>query len=142
MESKKHINIALSNKQKEQDSLIRDKRAILTLAPEKALDAILEHPLAPSLIRSFSPQDIYLLINEIGLEDSIPVIAMADDSQWQFFLDSDSWDRDSLDMKGLTRWVELLFDAAPLRFTNFMAGDPSGIFNLWIDHNLDLCLLA
>ena len=58
------------------------RRNILRLPPEKALDRILSDPQPAALVHSFPEQDFYLLVNEIGPQDSLPLLSLATNKQW------------------------------------------------------------
>ena len=83
--------------------------------PEKALDAIISDPTPAALVQSFPSQDLYFLVNDIGVEDALPVLAVASSTQWGFFVDMEAWDRDRVDSDAMTRWFDLLLKADPKR---------------------------
>ena len=77
----------MPKKQREDKTLERiqqlqqKRREILELPPAKALDRILtdRHPAA--LVHSFPEQDFYLLVNEIGAQDALPLLSLATNSR-------------------------------------------------------------
>ena len=92
------------------------RRKILELPPEKALDRILDDPQPAALVHSFPEQDFYLLVNEIGPEDSLPLLSLATNKQWEHIVDLETWQKDRLDPKAVTRWLSLLLEADAKRF--------------------------
>lgn len=92
-----------------------ERRHIFSLSPEDALDAIIDSPHAAELVRSFPEEDFHLLIHEIGIEDSLQLLAMASDEQWTYLLDVETWEQDHPDTTALTRWLNHLLGADPDR---------------------------
>jgi hypothetical protein len=81
------------------------RRKILGLPPEKALARILADSQPAALVHSFPEQDFYLLVNEIGPEDSLPLLSLATHKQWEHMVDLETWQKDRLDLKMVTRWL-------------------------------------
>jgi len=96
--------------------LLAQRKEILALSPEKALDRIFQamHPAA--LIHSFPEADFYYLVNDIGIDDAFEILALASDRQWEYILDIELWEKDRIDINSVTRWLDILFQAAPDRF--------------------------
>jgi hypothetical protein len=92
------------------------RRNILRLPPEKALDRILSDPQPAALVHSFPEQDFYLLVNEIGPQDSLPLLSLATNKQWEHIADLETWQKDRIDLKMVTRWLSLLLEADSKRF--------------------------
>jgi hypothetical protein len=96
---------------------LREKRQqILALPPKKALDRILEDPQPTALVHSFPEQDFYFLIHDIGIGDSLPLLALASNRQWEHIVDLEVWRKDQIDIESVSRWLSLLLDADPKRF--------------------------
>ncbi|MGD8334350.1 MAG: DUF6178 family protein, partial [Desulfobacterales bacterium] len=58
------------------------RRQIMELPPEKALDRILKDRQPAALVHSFPEQDFYVLVNEIGPQDALPLLSLATNKQW------------------------------------------------------------
>ena len=96
---------------------LREKRLqILALPPKKAIDRILEDPQPTALVHSFPEQDFYFLIHDIGIGDSLPLLALASNRQWEHIVDLEVWRKDQIDVESVSRWLSLLLDADPKRF--------------------------
>lgn len=131
--------IALKNKKKERAlALANDRRKILTLEPEQALDAIAEHPYPVTLIQSFSEEDLYFFLNHIGMDDALPVLAMASNEQWQYLVDMEVWRNDQPDDLALTRWLERLLKADPDRFTHWILHDQRDLLEYYLFRHLEV----
>lgn len=105
---------------------------IMEMEPEQALDVIISDPTPATLVQSFPHQDLYFLINDIGVEDALPIIAVASSDQWEFFLDAEVWNRDLLDADRLTRWFDLLLKADPQRCVNWMLAEHTAFFEAYL----------
>ena len=59
------------------ENLLRKRKEILATPPGSAVDRILEAEHPPALVQSFTEEDFYFLIHDIGPEDSLPLLSMA-----------------------------------------------------------------
>ncbi len=96
--------------------LLSQRKEIFALSPEKALDRIFEAKHPAALIHSFPEADFYFLVNDIGIHDALEILALASDRQWEYILDIELWEKDRIDINSVTRWLDILFQAAPGRF--------------------------
>jgi Family of unknown function (DUF6178) len=114
------------------------RREILELPPKKALDRILDDPRPAALVRSFPEQDFYFLVNEIGPEDSLPLLSLAADRQWEHLVDIEAWQKDQLDLNTTTRWLSLLQEADPSRFTQWFLEEQLEFVELYLFKNIEV----
>ena len=56
--------------------LSEERKKILLLPPEEALERILDAPQPTALVQSFSEEDLYFLIQDIGPQDSLPLLSL------------------------------------------------------------------
>lgn len=98
------------------ESLRKQRQEILALTPEEALDRILDDPQPAALVHSFPEEDLYFLIHDIGLQDSLPLLSLAADRQWEYMLDVEVWDKDRIETRSVTKWFELFLESGPDRF--------------------------
>src|SRR5210317_192912 len=118
---------------------LQEKRSkILELPPEKALVRILDDPQPAALVHSFPEQDFYLLVNEIGPEDSLPLLSLATNKQWEHMVDLETWQKDRLDLKMVTRWLSLLLEADPRRFLRWFLEEKLEFVELYLFRNLEV----
>jgi hypothetical protein len=113
---------------------------VLRLPAEKALAAILDHPRAAALVRSFPETDLYLLVQDIGPEDALPLLALASEKQWEHIVDLEVWNRDRLDGGRTTRWLSLLMEADPRRFLAWLLAERLNFAELYLFHNIEVRL--
>ncbi|MBU2429706.1 MAG: hypothetical protein KKH99_03345, partial [Proteobacteria bacterium] len=103
----------LENIRKKEMTLRAVRHEILTSESEKALNLILDATAPVSLVQSFPDQDLYYLLHKIGGDDFVPVLSMARSDQWEYILDVEVWNNDRLDIEGMTKTFDLLFQADP-----------------------------
>ncbi|MBW1615014.1 MAG: hypothetical protein JRJ49_00480 [Deltaproteobacteria bacterium] len=110
---------SLLNHNKIIEKLKVKREKILALTPEQALDAIINDNEAAPLIHSFCEDDLHLLIHEIGIQDALPIIAMASSKQLTYILDIESWNKDRFDFNAALNWLKVFKTAAPKRLVNW-----------------------
>ena len=111
---------------------------LIALAPEKALNRILEDPRALELVHSFPEQDFYLLVHDIGPEDALPLLSLASNRQWEHIVDLEAWQKDRLDIKSVTRWMSLLMEADPQRFMRWTLEEKLEFIEFYLFQNLEV----
>ncbi|RPJ17095.1 MAG: hypothetical protein EHM30_04630 [Desulfobacteraceae bacterium] len=136
MNKGKEYNLAL----KRSADLLSQRKEIITLSSEKALDRILEAKHPAALIHSFPEQDFYFLVHDIGLNDSYELLALASDKQWDYILDVELWEKDRIDTGSLTRWLDILFQAAPDRFIKWAIEKKSDLIEYYLYHNIRVAI--
>lgn len=118
---------------------LRDKRKeIMALSPEKALDAILSSPFPAELVQSFSEQDLYFLVHDIGMSDAIPVLSLAHSDQWGYMLDVEIWDKDRMDIDATTYWLAVLLHSDAQRLTRWLLAERLDFLELYLFRNVDV----
>jgi hypothetical protein len=121
-------------------ALASQRQEILALAPEKALDRILEAPQPTALVHSFAVQDLYLLIHDIGPEDALPLLAMASHRQLETILDLALWHKDRVHLTAALRWIDLLLKADRSRFTGWLMDEKRELLELLLFYGIDLAV--
>jgi hypothetical protein len=123
----------------ERINILQKKRdEILSLSPEKALDRILDDPNAMELVHSFPEQDLYFLIHDIGAEDSLPLLSLASNQQWEHIVDLEAWQKDSIDTKSVTRWLNFLLEADPRRFLRWVLEEKLEFVEFYLFKNIEV----
>ena len=118
--------------------LQKKRRAIMELPAEKALDGILDDPQPAALVHSFPEQDFYLLVNEIGPEDSLPLLALAANKKWEHIVDLEVWQKDRIELNSVTRWMNLLLEADPRRFIKWILEEQLEFIEFYLFKNLEV----
>jgi hypothetical protein len=114
------------------------RQRIVSMPPEKALNAILDSPQPAALIHSFPEEDFYFLIHEIGLEDSHPLLSLASAKQWEYIVDLEVWHKDRIELKSATRWLDLLFKMDPDRFIRWFLDQQTELMEFYLFKNIEV----
>lgn len=117
-----------------------EKQEILSLPPEKALERILDAAEPAALVHSFSEQDFYFLIHDIGPEDALPIIGMASRRQWEFMFDMELWQRDRMDLSAAAHWIELLNRADPKSSIAWLVKNKTDLLEFFLFNNIEVLL--
>jgi hypothetical protein len=126
------------NTQIQQLSVLR--REVLGLPPEKALEKILDAPQPAALVHSFPEADLHFLIHDIGPDDALPILSLASDRQWQYLLDVETWQRDLIDTRSLSRWFYYLITADPQRFVSRFLDSQLELVEFFLYQNIDVAI--
>jgi hypothetical protein len=119
-------------------NLARQRKEILSLSPEKTLDAILDSPQSAALVHSLSEEDFYFLIHDIGIEDSLPLLRLASDKQWEYIVDLEVWEKDRIDLASVTKWFDLLFQIDPNRFVKWFLDQKTEFIEFYLFKNIEI----
>ena len=111
---------------------------ILALPPQKAMDRILEDPQPAALVHSFPEQDFYFLIHDIGVADSLPLLALASNRQWEHIVDLEVWRKDQIDIDSVSRWLSLLLDADPKRFIRWFLEEKLELIEFYLFRSIEV----
>jgi hypothetical protein len=116
---------------------LRKKREqILSLTPEKRVNAILDAQHPEALIHSFPEEDFYFLIHDTGLDDCLELLSFASSRQWEYVVDMEIWQRDRMDNASSTFWLDLLFKADPDRFIQWFIHEKTEFAEYYLYKNL------
>lgn len=121
-------------------ALADKRRELVSLPPEQAMERIFSEPHPAALVHSFSEEDFYFFLHEIGVEDAGELLSLASLRQWEFILDAEIWDRDRIDLPALTRWLQRLLTADPDRLVRWAADENSALFEYYLFKNVDLAI--
>ncbi len=118
---------------------LRQKRLqILALPPKTAMNTILEDPQPVALVHSFPEQDFYFLIHDIGIGDSLPLLALASNRQWEHIVDLEAWRKDRIDVESVSRWLSLLFEADPKRFIRWFLEEKLELIEFYLFKSIEV----
>jgi len=124
-----------------QISLIHKKRLELLKIPgDEALERILNarHPAA--LVHSLSVEDFYFLMNDIGVHDALPLLALASFQQWEYILDIEIWENERLSSHAGLFWIDTLLKANPQRYLKWTIEKHIPLFELLLFRNIEVYL--
>ncbi|MBE9544653.1 MAG: hypothetical protein IMF02_09185, partial [Proteobacteria bacterium] len=137
MENDKLDKLALERIEK----LHAKRQQILALPPKDALDRILQDPQPLPLVHSFPEQDLYFLIHDIGPQDALPLLSLASDRQWDHIIDLETWQKDQIDIKSVSHWLDLLLDADPQRFIRWFLAQQLEMVEFYLFKNIEVRVL-
>jgi hypothetical protein len=115
-----------------------ESRKILSLPPEKALERIIDAPQPAALVHSIPEEDFYFLINDIGHNDSLPLLSLASNKQWEYMVDLEIWEKDRLEIRSITKWLDLLFQADPVRLAKWVMSEKTEFLEFYLSKNIDV----
>ena len=114
------------------------RQQILALPPKKAMESILEDPQPTALVHSFPEQDFYFLIHDIGIGDSLPLLSLASNRQWEHIVDLEIWHKDQIEVESVSRWLSLLFEADPKRFIRWFLEEKLEMIEFFLFKSIDV----
>lgn len=102
----------------------------MSLSGDKLLKQILDSENPEELVRKLSSDDFYWIVKKIGDEESLALLEIATEEQWQHLVDLDVWDKDILSSVKSLAWFRLLADAAPERLSAWLLGEEREFLSL------------
>jgi hypothetical protein len=120
--------------------LSKERKRILSISPENAFDAILEHQNPRALVHSFAEEDFYFLVHDIGTEDSLELLSLASNRQWEYILDIENWHKDIINIDAVTHWFTLLQNADPPRFIAWAAIEKPDLIEYYLFKNIEIIM--
>jgi hypothetical protein len=118
---------------------LREKREqLLAQEPKAAMERILEDPQPAALVHSFPEQDFYFLVHDVGPEDSLPLLSLASNRQWEYILDLEAWHKDRIDIRSVSHWLNLLFEADSKRFVRWFLEDKLEFVEFYLFKNVEV----
>jgi hypothetical protein len=119
-------------------NLNRQRKEILSLPAEKALDRILDSPQPAAIVHSFPEEDFYFLINDIGVEDSLQLLSLASDRQLEYILDIEVWEKDRISINNVTKWLDLFMKADSQRFLRWSLNKQTDFIEFYLFKNIEV----
>ena len=120
------------------ENLAKQRKRLLSLPPEEMLNSILNSNQSTALVHSFSEEDFYFLIHNIGIEDSHPLLYLASNKQWEYIIDLEVWEKDRIEITSITRWFDLLFKVDPNRFIKWSLDQKTEFMEFYLSKNIEV----
>jgi len=111
---------------------------MLVLPSDAVLDYLAAEKQAVAIVHSLPPQDLHLLIREIGAEEALPLLALASNRQWEYLLDIEIWQKDRMDFAAASKWLKQLLSSDPGRLAEWCAGDKNTFIDFFLLHNIEV----
>jgi len=93
------------------------------LTGKELLDRILRSENPAKLVGDLAFGDFFWLVKKIGADDSLPLLSLASDDQWQHILDMEIWERDHLDEEKAMAWLRRLYEADRQRTVRWLLSE-------------------
>lgn len=116
--------------------LFEQRKAILKLLPQDALDRILSFPQPAALVHSFPEEELHMLIQDIGPDDCLPILSLASARQWEYIMDIEGWSKDRPDLKGMTEWMHRFLEANPDGFIRWFLTDATQMVEWYLHQSI------
>jgi len=115
-----------------------ERREILSLPAEKALERIVDAHQPVALVHSIPQEDLYFLAHDIGLKDSLQLLSLASNKQWEYMVDLEVWEKDRFEIRSITTWLDLLFKADPVRLIKWLISEKTEFLELYLLKNIEV----
>ena len=109
---------------------------ILSLPGSEALNRLLDHENALQIVRDMSRVDLFWLIKKIGDEDSLPLLRLASDDQWQYIMDLELWKRDRIGFKETVQWLDRFHKSDPERLARWLYSEDGNMLAHFFFNNI------
>ena len=83
-------------------------RELMRLPAKRRLELIVERPDAQSVVAAMDANDFFHTVQEIGADDSLPLLALASLEQMNHLFDIEWWRKDTLEPAKALTWIERL----------------------------------
>ena len=128
---------------RERKDIVAESREIVSkLAPlsgSNALNMILDHDNPVELVQNMTKIDLFWLVKKIGEDDAYPLLSLASIDQWQYIMDMETWDRDSLNKIDTFNWFNRLLKADPERLVQYLYSEDGNLLcHLFFSGILDI----
>ena len=98
----------MSEKQLKISDLERQLKSLRSLGGRRKYHYLIEAENSIELVQSLAPQELFLLIKEVGFLDVSDLIGMATPEQITLCVDMDCWSGDELDDEESLQWLQML----------------------------------
>jgi len=85
--------------------LAQVRQALATARGRRRLDVLLDAPDPAALVRALPADELYFVVQEVGLADAVELVQMASPSQFRTFVDLDGWRKGKLDAARALPWI-------------------------------------
>jgi len=93
---------------------------LLSLPGDKLLQRIIDSENPGELVRKLPAEDLFWIVKRIGEEESLALLEVASEEQWQYLVDLDVWKKDLLSPEKALAWLKLLAEANPERLAAWL----------------------
>ncbi len=123
------------------DDFFEAHQTMMKLSPKDALDFVVDHPCSRKLTQSFPEESFYFFITSIGINEAGSIIALGSEKQWEYLLDIEIWDKESLDYLSFTNLLTLMMSADSRKFTTWFFYKKKHFIRLYLFRNVNITVL-
>ena len=76
------------------------------------------------------------MISDVG--DSLPLLALASNRQWEHIVDLEVWRKDQIDIDSVSRWLSLLLEADPKRFIRWFLEEKLELIEFYLFRSIEV----
>jgi len=109
---------------------------LLKLPGSEALNRILDQVNAAEIVQGINRVDLFWLIKKIGEDDSIPLLKLASNDQWQHVMDMELWTRDRVRIKETFQWLDRFHKADPERLARWLYSEEGNMMAHFFFNNI------
>ena len=102
-------------------------KSLYPLSGKAVLDLILEQKAPRQFIQQLPHDDFFWLIKKVGVDDCLPLLALASEEQWQYVLDLEIWQRDRLHPDRVSGWIEKIAHADVKKLVKWFFGEGQAV---------------
>ena len=111
-------------------------RELMSLPAKRRLELIVERPDAQSVVAALDANDFFHTVQEIGADDSLPLLALASLEQMNHLFDIEWWRKDTLEPAKALTWIERLRRAGGSKLLEWLSNADFellvSLFKQWI----------
>jgi len=110
--------------------LTTGEKGLLSLSSGELLKRILESENPGEVVRKMPAEDLFWIVKRIGEEESLTLLELASEDQWQYLVDLDAWSKDTLSPEKALDWIKLLAEADPARLSAWALNEEKDFLSL------------
>ena len=80
-------------------------RRLPSLSGSQVMRRIIDSPVPEKLVQALSPVDFFWIVKKVGEDESVALLRLASQEQWQYILDMDLWNKDRLNLVSVSEWL-------------------------------------
>ncbi len=123
---------------KRAEELLEQRKDLVKLPPEEAMERILSYRQPVALVHSFPEEDFHLLVRDVGPEDSVPLLALASRKQWEYIIDMEVWRGDRIATAETAHWLDLLLSADSKRMIEWFLEEKTEFVEFYLNKHLEI----
>ncbi len=110
--------------------LTTGEKGLLSLSSGELLKRVLDSENPGEVVRKMPAEDFFWIVKRIGEEESLTLLELAGEDQWQYLVDLDAWRKDTLSPEKAMDWMKLLAEADPERFSTWVLTEARNFLSL------------